>query len=1595
MSTIKKSMIPFLAALLLAAVTDARASTWTKLVSGNASASWGGASNWSGGIPNGVGAVADFSTLNLTADSTVTNELARSVGSLLFGDKTPNRNWTLTGQPLALAVASGMPSITVKNQTTVLDVALTGSQGFSKAGAGTLTLSSAANTLSGPIQVTAGTLGCQSSAALRNLTGSITVAAGASFDAKANFGTALTNNFVVAGSGAAGTYGALNLRENVTLAGTITLSADAKITHDWNIATISGAITGLNTNLQLATLQSGQYGFALSGPIGLGTGALTLTGSGTVGSPDFTLTGTNTYSGGTYLQGGRVSLNNAYALGSGTINILSNTTLGATATLILVNALAVTTGVTATLDAATGTTFRQAGAVTGGGALTKSGLGTLTLSGGLANTLTGAIAVTAGALGTLNGASFANVTGAITVATGASFNAKQAFDTHPITNNFFLSGTGSGLGGWGALNIQENAVLTGTVTLNADATITHDWNIATLTGAITGSNHNLQLATLQSSQYGFNITGPINLGTGVLTLTGAGTAGSPDLTISGSNTFGGVVLTGGALLFNTPGAMGAAGTPVEVGANGAAALNGSDPNTLLARITTTSSGALALAGGTAALALDFTSHPALGLGAVAATSYSGVLTPGAGTYRLGGGGATLTVTSDLTGGRGLVIHDAQHGKVVLAGRHDHSGPTVVSAGTLAVAGSLAGPLTVQAAGTLAPATSSAIGGLSVAQPVTLAGTTSLRIDRGSAVTADRLTAPALTLGGMLAIVNIGVPPVLGDRFQLFAISGTVSIGALALNLPTLTTGLGWDVDQLPVDGTIQVVAISQQVGDPAWPGQLASQIAEAYHAGYASVTINPGTYVMPDTTGASFAFESWHDFRIDASNALFIVGTKDAFDFTNCTNVTLQGACVRPRIYPFSQGRVINQGLAGGTVPYADWRVADGYTTDFQWQFNAVSGSTRIVSGTAGDLYIDPANASYLGDNTWRLSFPGLTQLAFQVNDWLVARATQSQGFAVYLNGCHNCTLQGVTSQSGGFATFRENGGGGNQMRACRIQPSPTAPPGGTETPVVACAADGVHTTATSPGMHLEDCVFEGVLLDDNIAIHGSFQTVISVADNNVVLDGAGKFAVGDPVRISSGNGFFAQATCTALLSLAYGQVQLTLDSALAVPVGARASNPKFNGSGFQIINCQLGNTRSRAIITKADDGLISGCTIRNAAMSAVQIGPEYYWNESDYCWNVAVSNNTITDCGAGVTVREDGAPGNANITVTSNTFGTIHNGSAVSIAGCAGATVTGNTFASPPATHPAIWCQDASNVLLARNLVTYAPAGGAPVGLGSNVSNIHGVSNGIFYSGLPYVLTNALSHLLLANPGNGGVGTSPQQSIDDTAAGRWILQAAGDGYCQILSAANGLALGVNGSTTPAAPLVLETAASTASQLWCLTPTGLTAVSLINKASGLAAAVATPAPGEAVLQQTPDASAGRQWTPLPANLTYADWSSTSGASADPLNDDDHDGLNNLLEYALGSDPTVPGSAPVAQLASLSVGGETGEYVTFVVTRRIATADLVVRVEYSADLATWQESAVPVSAVANSDGTASEVWRAPVALGRAAAGFFRVRVLFAN
>lgn len=132
--------------------------------------------------------------------------------------------------------------------------------------------------------------------------------------------------------------------------------------------------------------------------------------------------------------------------------------------------------------------------------------------------------------------------------------------------------------------------------------------------------------------------------------------------------------------------------------------------------------------------------------------------------------------------------------------------------------------------------------------------------------------------------------------------------------------------------------------------------------------------------------------------------------------------------------------------------------------------------------------------------------------------------------------------------------------------------------------------------------------------------------------------------------------------------------------------------------------------------------------------------------------------------------------------------------------------------------------------------------------------------------------------------------------------------------------------------------------------------------------------------------------------TFSEWQVATFSASDLSNparssesaDPDGDGCCNLLEYAFGNDPLVPDfSAPVLE--------STPEGLAFVVREFLASTDLLLRVEVSADLAQWRWiTPNPTSReVLSGDGVTQAVRiRVPCGLDSRDRCFARIRVTLA-
>ena len=595
--------------------------------------------------------------VTITANVTLTSSTAKIStwrGPLAGFSLTTGKTLTLAGSAILdankILSKSGLQGTIIINDNAVLKGAAFGS-------------SNAAGTFLQPIDLNGGTL---TATTLTSAGGGVaitwsggvirpTTTAGISYGTNAN---GVVNTIVLDGAGG-GTFNGLDYNTNtvstitidnaitesggsygVTLTGGGNLTLNGNNTYTGATTISAGTLvigsTGLlgGGNYSQSIANSGTFLFGSNsnqtlGGIISGSGAVTKNGTGTL-----TLSGNNTYSGATTISAGTLVITSTGLLGGGNYSqsIANN------------GAFLFGSNSNQTLG----------GIISGTGALTKDGTGTLTLSGN--NTYSGTTTISVGTL-QANHANALGNGGNITFTSGtlqytANSNATDwgarfknstsaiALDTNSTNVTLSAAIDATNTGGLtklatGTLTLSGNNTYSGATTISAGTLV------ITSTGLLGGGNYSQSIANNGAFLFGSNsdqtLSGTIS-GSGALTKNGTGM-----LTLSGNNSgTGGVTLTAGTLNINSATALGATASALNI--NGGTIDNTSGSAKALANnnpITLGGNFSYSTSAGTAANDLN------LGTGVVSIGSVSRTITLNGAGALIFGGVLTNTVNSNM------------------------------------------------------------------------------------------------------------------------------------------------------------------------------------------------------------------------------------------------------------------------------------------------------------------------------------------------------------------------------------------------------------------------------------------------------------------------------------------------------------------------------------------------------------------------------------------------------------------------------------------------------------------------------------------------------------------------------------------------------------------------------------------------------------------------------------------------------------------------------------------------------------------------------------------------------------------------------------
>jgi autotransporter-associated beta strand protein len=502
--------------------------------------------------------IASGATLDLQGVAVGAESITINGGTLATSTGTSS----LSG---AISLGASGSTFSVAGTQLTLSGIISGGNGFTKTGSGTLTLSNA-NTYTGTTTISAGTLKAGNAAALGPSTGAgaVSITSGAVLDLN---GQSLTNSGALTINGTGITLGGALINSSSAAAsysGLIALGAASSIVGDAGTIALTnaGTITGATFALTLGGAQGG----SIASIIGTTTGTVTKEGAGT-----WSLAGANTYTGTTTINAGTLSASSlanggtASGIGQSTSDaanlVINGGTLKYTGSQITINRLFTIGANGATLDNSSGgLTFGNSGSLVvlgtsptltltastlysaslnsvlpnpSGGTLSivKNGAGTGVWALNGSNTFTGTAIISSGTLTpgllALNNASLVRVDAGAILKLPEETTTLSPFSKAITLNGGILSGGTTG---------GKLYVIDAPITLTADSRIlmTGGFGLTLLSNAVISGAYSVAFnGVLGSVTY----SSPININS-ANTYTGTTTINFGTITINNANAFG-------------------------------------------------------------------------------------------------------------------------------------------------------------------------------------------------------------------------------------------------------------------------------------------------------------------------------------------------------------------------------------------------------------------------------------------------------------------------------------------------------------------------------------------------------------------------------------------------------------------------------------------------------------------------------------------------------------------------------------------------------------------------------------------------------------------------------------------------------------------------------------------------------------------------------------------------------------------------------------------------------------------------------------------------------------------------------------------------
>ena len=461
----------------------------------------------------------------------------------------------------------------------------------------------------------------------------------------------------------------------------------------------------------------------------------------------------------------------------------------------------------------------------------------------------------------------------------------------------------------------------------------------------------------------------------------------------------------------------------------------------------------------------------------------------------------------------------------------------------------------------------------------------------------------------------------------------------------------------PAESIVQTLTV-QAATNAGTPFDLKAFIDSEIAQGKKEITLPGGRIRLPETTANThLAFENWQDVTIFGNNTeIVFTETLQGIRLLNCSNVKIQDFSMDYDPLPFTQAIITS---ISGNKSQITAQFLDGYSTTVR------NSRVEIYDGQSAELTASTYyGVSFQVDELARQVIINKTRFdpaySFEkAGDIVVidSRGSRNIPHGILMEGCTDMVLENVTLFSGTAFGFFERYCSNSLYSACQIIRRPI------ESELVpremrrmrSINLDGFHSKHARVGPTYTECVV-GYNGDDGFAVNGDYHIITETNENQLIVIGKAGLApnieVGDSVELVSYSGERVSNGKVQSISVGRAVTQsernflnnqifngeaedtpnaintytIVIDRAIDLPLGSLIASANRLGNGVKVLNCTVGPTRSRGILIKSSDVLVSGNTVIGTWGQGIKMSPEYRWLEAGTGENIKVVDNFISE---------------------------------------------------------------------------------------------------------------------------------------------------------------------------------------------------------------------------------------------------------------------------------------------------------------------------------------------------------------------------------